>query len=620
MGKIKGFELANFRVFKENTRFEFAPVTIVTGKNNSGKSAILKGLQLLKDNLIEGEHLWSLNLAGSGIKTGGFSNICNYNSTSKFVVFKIPVGSQYFQSDVVFELTYINNSSSPERSGTLYSFRIMIENIDLVTVYHYCNDSGEVLSVDEIDKGTNLYGSLFFINFSYFKEMFDLLWESKNIILKPEKEYSDKAAFDAMNIFSGVSDMNDEHQIWLDEANFGNNIFKSFYNQFHSSPDFKIDESFKKDESLLFNYFNSSENQTNSDSCFINDGTNASAYLEFFQNAEKKILKKLSFEIGLIVSMPDEDLNSSLEKTLLNLINNRYSLRIIPELVIKEFEKKEKKKCKSINNPTTYGQCFFTRYVDLILIDIFKNFKGSLNDLHFLEAARGLQDRSFHDEMDRHFFPRLLKEYAMVGFSPESSRKVFLDKWIKKFGFGDSIDVVRDSEARLTSLYISRDGHKLSLADLGNGVAQLIPILMQIALISQKSCYQAQESHYVEFFHPTVLFIEEPETSLHPSLQSLLAEMFIDAGKTFNIQFIIETHSEYLIRKFQLSVAEKKITPRDCTIYYVHDPLSVAEESKLVETINILEDGSLTASFGQGFFDEAINLKIEILKLKNQKN
>ena len=40
-----------------------------------------------------------------------------------------------------------------------------------------------------------------------------------------------------------------------------------------------------------------------------------------------------------------------------------------------------------------------------------------------------------------------------------------------------------------------------------------------------------------------------------------------------------------------------------------------------VKEIKILEDGSLSEEFGPGFFDETINLKLELLKLKNtQKN
>ena len=38
----------NFRVFKEKTEFEFAPLTILTGTNSSGKSSLIKAIRILK--------------------------------------------------------------------------------------------------------------------------------------------------------------------------------------------------------------------------------------------------------------------------------------------------------------------------------------------------------------------------------------------------------------------------------------------------------------------------------------------------------------------------------------------------------------------------------------------
>jgi len=51
---LKGFGLENFRVFKDYTWFDFAPITILTGPNNSGKSSLLKAFLLLKDNFDKG--------------------------------------------------------------------------------------------------------------------------------------------------------------------------------------------------------------------------------------------------------------------------------------------------------------------------------------------------------------------------------------------------------------------------------------------------------------------------------------------------------------------------------------------------------------------------------------
>lgn len=47
---ITKFGLQNFRVFKEHFEFDLAPIMVLTGPNNSGKSSVSKALLLLKEN------------------------------------------------------------------------------------------------------------------------------------------------------------------------------------------------------------------------------------------------------------------------------------------------------------------------------------------------------------------------------------------------------------------------------------------------------------------------------------------------------------------------------------------------------------------------------------------
>jgi len=101
--------------------------------------------------------------------------------------------------------------------------------------------------------------------------------------------------------------------------------------------------------------------------------------------------------------------------------------------------------------------------------------------------------------------------------------------------------------------------------------------------------------------------IEEPETNLHPKFQSLLADMFVDAHKQFGMSFIIETHSEYLIRKLQYLTAKGEITSDDTAINYIGDPdpenRDYGEEQ--VRKIRIKTNGQLSKPFGSGFTDES---------------
>lgn len=113
---------------------------------------------------------------------------------------------------------------------------------------------------------------------------------------------------------------------------------------------------------------------------------------------------------------------------------------------------------------------------------------------------------------------------------------------------------------------------------------------------------------------PTVA-IEEPEIHLHPRYQSMLAEMFYEAYHKYGVHFIIETHSEYLIRKLQVMVADKDIllSSSNISLNYVETD---EEGVSYNRPIKILYDGGLDNTFGPGFYDEADTLAIQLFKNK----
>jgi len=167
------------------------------------------------------------------------------------------------------------------------------------------------------------------------------------------------------------------------------------------------------------------------------------------------------------------------------------------------------------------------------------------------------------------------------------------------------------------------------LSDLGYGFSQVIPILLKILIESEKIYRSRDDLRSVEEninweeitkkIYPTIT-IEEPEANLHPKLQSKLADVFVLAYKTFGVHFIIETHSEYLIRKLQYLTAKKEIVQDDVFIYYFNEEEYVTDKESKVKEIKIDQFGGLTDSFGPGFFDEATSLKFELMKLNQAQN
>ena len=189
----------------------------------------------------------------------------------------------------------------------------------------------------------------------------------------------------------------------------------------------------------------------------------------------------------------------------------------------------------------------------------------------------------------------------------------FVNKWLEKFGIGNRIVIVGSDEWLGVKVYLEENGVKRLLADEGCGITQLISILLQIELTSNKYYKETEDGEYKKSKH--VICIEEPEVHLHPKYQSLLAEMFVEAYQKYNIHFIIETHSEYLIRKLQVMVADKAnaLTANDVSLNYVEKDKNGTSHNR---QIKIIEDGRLSEPFGPGFFDEATGLSMHLLKMK----
>lgn len=246
-------------------------------------------------------------------------------------------------------------------------------------------------------------------------------------------------------------------------------------------------------------------------------------------------------------------------------------------------------------------------FLSLPLRKILKDFAELTDNLEYLEAVRANTKRIYTNDSQGTSFNELILEYKSRDITEESLS--FTNKWLKKFEIADNL-VFENIEGVATTIFLVKNGRKIALADLGYGITQFLPILLKVAL--EMPIQKSQKGDWA-VVKKTIL-LEEPETNLHPRLQSLIADFFLDAIKTFEIRFIIETHSEYIVRKMQILTAEKKMKSSESVIYYFNE--NKKEDNQKVYKIEIQSNGALTSEFGSGFFDEATNLKIELLKTK----
>jgi predicted ATPase len=129
--------------------------------------------------------------------------------------------------------------------------------------------------------------------------------------------------------------------------------------------------------------------------------------------------------------------------------------------------------------------------------------------------------------------------------------------WLKKLGLIYDFQVKPISENRREyEIKVRRfpGSPEVLITDVGFGVSQILPVLVL--------CYYVPEGS-------TIIF-EQPEIHLHPSVQAGLADVFIDVIKTRNVQIILESHSDHLLRRLQRRIAEEHnhMTSEDAALYF----------------------------------------------------
>ena len=107
-----------------------------------------------------------------------------------------------------------------------------------------------------------------------------------------------------------------------------------------------------------------------------------------------------------------------------------------------------------------------------------------------------------------------------------------------------------------------RSGPHANIMDVGYGVSQSLPILVDI-MAANPSARRAWRSAQGRTF-----LLQQPEVHLHPRGQAQLASLFIEAFKKRRNRFLIETHSDYIVDRVRISVRQGLLKPNDASILY----------------------------------------------------
>lgn len=238
-----------------------------------------------------------------------------------------------------------------------------------------------------------------------------------------------------------------------------------------------------------------------------------------------------------------------------------------------------------------------------LLDDILNRILG-IEALH-LSPNRNSQMRLYLNEGRSSDFNELIDDMSRNPIVKGSSADIFLKKWMTEFDIG--IDFrKREVEGIASILEIKGKNGWRNLVDKGFGAGQVMAILLRIA--SAVDLSRKSKRYYRSGIK---ILIEEPESNLHPAMQSKLAELFLDAYNKFNIEFIIETHSEYLIRRIQILVKNKQLESdtgdNPFKLYYFPKDAQPYE-------MRFRSDGVFLDQFGSGFFDAATSDALQLIK------
>ncbi len=98
-------------------------------------------------------------------------------------------------------------------------------------------------------------------------------------------------------------------------------------------------------------------------------------------------------------------------------------------------------------------------------------------------------------------------------------------------------------------------GPSTNIVDVGYGVSQILPILVQIL-------------DFDAYGESPFFLLQQPEVHLHPKAQAELSSLLVQLASTSNRSFIIETHSDYMIDRARIDIRNGHIRPEDVSLVY----------------------------------------------------
>lgn len=191
--------------------------------------------------------------------------------------------------------------------------------------------------------------------------------------------------------------------------------------------------------------------------------------------------------------------------------------------------------------------------------------------------------------------PNLLNKYLSKGRERNTTMSSSLKEFGEISGLFDSVSVKRFGKEATSpfQVNINLGGNELLVSNVGYGVSQVLPIILE-----------ARRKSGAEY-----IAIQQPEVHLHPRAQASLGEFIYNSKDLSDNNFVIETHSDYLIDRFRLCT--NKGGCKNAQILFFERTKS----GNKVHNISIDSNGSYPAEQPEQFRKFFLNEELELLRL-----
>ncbi|EAZ94712.1 hypothetical protein FBBAL38_13040 [Flavobacteria bacterium BAL38] len=549
---MKKIAFSNFRRFQDFPLLELGKISVIVGRNNSGKSTMVKAFLLFLDYL-QNQQYNEFSFSNKSLED---ANIVTFGRAIKSGSSKEQISFQMQIDDYLFTTSIYGNSDDTNANVS----NLLIEDFKSklkIEINYFENYLNVVKYNSEIVEKFDSLNDLI-------KEMNELEKEIKS------KDFNNKS-------LSGIRFL-DRYNFLRDKLNkLSDNVVEDYQEN-------ETDEVFNISYPLLFSEYINADSRVEE---FIND-------LIYLNEIELKKIKELRNDYAHN-KISDESfekiVSDSLDKNMIIRQGEKSNLELLEEKiqVLVDFDNYKNELKSSISNA----------------------FKSITNTkVYYLGANPSKQSALFSLRDKQNNLAQAIHDFKQSKILKGEKEYEFVKYWMNEFEVGVDFHIEFYAGEAYEFYVFDKEGLKAHLADKGMGSLQAMMIILRVATLLRK--------HKNNLNYITVV-VEEPELNLHPALQGELAKFFHDVNKEYGIEFIIETHSEYLIRKSQNILVKEEYTnheglnPHPFKLYYFDIDNGPYE-------MKYQENGKFDRKFGKGFFDYSDELEVETYKLNLKKN